>query len=122
MEPMTATASVHKDGRVEVWAPTQNASACLEAAASAAGVDPSKVEVHNTQLGGGFGRRGTRQDATEQAVRIAKAVGRPVKLFWSREEDTQHGFYRPASMARFTAALNDKGRLAGIRFSSWSKK
>ncbi len=115
MEPMTATASVHKDGRVEVWVPTQNASASLEAAARAAGVDPLQVEVHNTQLGGGFGRRGANQEFTEQAVRIAQAVGRPVKLFWSREEDTQHDFYRPASMARLRAAVNGKGYLTGMQ-------
>jgi len=115
MEPMTCTAAVHKDGRVEVWVPTQNASASLDAAARAAGVDPLRVTVHNTQLGGGFGRRGANQDYTEQAVRIAMAVGRPVKLLWSREEDTQHDFYRPASMARLTAAVNKEGRLTGLR-------
>ncbi|MGB5259263.1 MAG: molybdopterin cofactor-binding domain-containing protein [Gammaproteobacteria bacterium] len=115
MEPMTCTAAVYKDDRVEVWVPTQNASASLEAAARAAGVDPLMVEVHNTQLGGGFGRRGANQEFTEQAVRIAKAVGRPVKLLWSREEDTQHDFYRPASMARLTAVVNDQGRLTGLR-------
>jgi isoquinoline 1-oxidoreductase beta subunit len=114
MEPMTCTAAVHKDGRVEVWVPTQNASASLEAAARAAGVDPLQVEVHNTQLGGGFGRRGANQDFTEQAVRIAQAVGRPVKLMWTREEDTQHDFYRPASMARLQAAVDGKGRLTGL--------
>jgi len=114
MEPMTCTAAVHKDGRVEVWVPTQNASASLEAAARAAGVDPLRVEVHNTQLGGGFGRRGANQDFTEQAVRIAIAVGRPVKLLWSREEDTQHDFYRPASMARLTATVSKEGRLTGL--------
>jgi len=114
MEPMTCTAAVHKDGRVEVWVPTQNASASLDAAARTAGVDPLKVEVHNTQLGGGFGRRGANQEFTEQAVRIAMAVGRPVKLLWSREEDTQHDFYRPASMARLTAAVSNEGRLTGM--------
>ncbi len=115
MEPMTCTAAVHKDGRVEVWVPTQNASASLDAAARAAGVDPLQVEVHNTQLGGGFGRRGANQEFTEQAVRIAKDVGRPVKLLWSREEDMQHDFYRPASMARLRAALDGKGRLTGMQ-------
>ena len=114
MEPMTCTAAVHKDGRVEVWVPTQNATASLEAAARAAGVDPLQVEVHNTQLGGGFGRRGANQDFTEQAVHIAKAVGRPVKLMWTREEDTQHDFYRPASMARLKAAVDGEGRLTGM--------
>jgi len=114
MEPMTCTAAVHKDGRVEVWVPTQNATASLEAAARAAGVDPLQVEVHNTQLGGGFGRRGANQDFTEQAVHIAKTVGRPVKLMWTREEDTQHDFYRPASMARLKAAVDGEGRLTGM--------
>ena len=114
MEPMTCTAAVHKDGRVEVWVPTQNATASLEAAARTAGVDPLKVEVHNTQLGGGFGRRGANQDFTIQAVQIARAVGRPVKLMWSREEDMQHDFYRPASMARLKATLNAEGRLTGM--------
>ncbi len=114
MEPMTCTAAVHKDGRVEVWVPTQNATSSLEAAARTAGVDPQRVEVHNTQLGGGFGRRGANQDFTIQAVQIAKAVGRPVKLMWSREEDTQHDFYRPVSMARLKAAVNKEGRLTGL--------
>jgi len=114
MEPMTCTAHV-RDKRVEVWAPTQNASATLEAAARAANVDPLQVEVHNTQLGGGFGRRGAFQDSVEQAVRIAKQVGRPVKLLWTREEDMQHDFYRPASMARLTAAIDSDGRLVGLR-------
>ncbi len=114
MEPMTCTAAVHKDGRVEVWVPTQNATSSLEAAARTAGVDPLQVEVHNTQLGGGFGRRGANQDYTIQAVQIARTVGRPVKLMWSREEDTQHDFYRPASMARLKAALNSEGRLTGL--------
>lgn len=114
MEPMTCTAHV-TDGAVEVWAPTQNAEATLKAAARAAKMDEGKVEVHNTQLGGGFGRRGAFQDFVEQAVGIAKVVGRPVKLLWSREEDTQHDFYRPASMARFSAAVDDQGRLLGLR-------
>ncbi|MDH3527748.1 MAG: molybdopterin-dependent oxidoreductase, partial [Gammaproteobacteria bacterium] len=114
MEPMTCTAALYPDGRVEVWVPTQNATASLEAAARTAGVDPLKVEVHNTQLGGGFGRRGANQDFTIQAVQIARAVGRPVKLMWSREEDMQHDFYRPASMARLKASLNAEGRLTGM--------
>jgi isoquinoline 1-oxidoreductase subunit beta len=107
MEPMTCTAHVTAD-RVEVWAPTQNAEATLAAAAEAAGVPPSKVEVHVTFLGGGFGRRGF-QDYTRQAVAIAKAVGKPVKLLWSREEDIQHDFYRPISVAKLTAGLDASG-------------
>jgi len=107
MEPMTCTAHVTAD-RVEVWAPTQNAEGTLAAAAEAAGVAPSKVEVHVTFLGGGFGRRGF-QDYTRQAVAIAKAVGKPVKLLWSREEDIQHDFYRPVSLTKFSAGLDASG-------------
>ena len=107
MEPMTCTAHVTAD-KVEVWAPSQNAEATLAAAAEEAGVHPSKVDAHVTFLGGGFGRRGF-QDYTRQAVAIAKAVGKPVKLLWTREEDIQHDFYRPASMAKLTAALDPSG-------------
>jgi isoquinoline 1-oxidoreductase beta subunit len=107
MEPMNCTAHVTAD-RVEVWAPTQNAEATLAAAADAAGVPLSKVEVHVTFLGGGFGRRGF-QDYTRQAVTIAKAVGQPVNLLWSREEDIQHDFYRPVSLTKFTAGLDASG-------------
>jgi isoquinoline 1-oxidoreductase beta subunit len=107
MEPMNCTAVVTPD-KVEVWVPTQNATASLMAAAKAAGVDPKQVEVHVTMLGGGFGRRGF-QDYVGQAVAIAKAAGKPVKLLWSREEDMHHDFYRPVSMAKFTAGLDAEG-------------
>jgi isoquinoline 1-oxidoreductase beta subunit len=66
--------------------------------------------VHKTLLGGGFGRRGTSQDFVGQAVRIAKTVGRPVQLLWSRGEDMAHDFYRPVAMARFAAGLDASGR------------
>ncbi|MFI4987015.1 MAG: molybdopterin cofactor-binding domain-containing protein [Alphaproteobacteria bacterium] len=108
MEPMNATAHVTAD-KVEVWAPSQNAQASLAVAAEAAGVDPRKVEVHITMLGGGFGRRGAFQDYVRQAVVIAKAVGKPVQLVWSREEDMKHDFYRPVSMVKFSAGLDAQG-------------
>ncbi|MGO8915062.1 MAG: molybdopterin cofactor-binding domain-containing protein [Stellaceae bacterium] len=108
MEPMNCTAQVAAD-KVEVWAPSQNAQAALAVAAEAAGVDPKQVEVHITMLGGGFGRRGAVQDFVRQAVVIAKAAGKPVKLLWSREEDMRHDFYRPVSMARFAAGLDASG-------------
>ena len=105
---MNCTAQVAAD-KVEVWAPSQNAQAALAVAAEAAGVDPKQVEVHITMLGGGFGRRGAVQDFVRQAVVIAKAAGKPVKLLWSREEDMRHDFYRPVSMARFAAGLDASG-------------
>lgn len=120
MEPMNCTAWV-RDGRVDVWAPTQNAEATLAAAAEAARVPLVNVEVHKMQVGGGFGRRGF-QDYTRQAVAIAQTVGRPVKLLWSREEDTQHDFYRPMTMVRFKAGVDAAGNLTAwrIRDSSHS--
>jgi isoquinoline 1-oxidoreductase beta subunit len=113
MEPMNCTARVDGD-QVEIWVPTQNAMASLQAAARAAGVDPRQVVVHNTMLGGGFGRRNANQEYVEQAVRIAKTVKQPVKLIWSREEDMRQDFYRPASMARLRASLDSSGVLTGM--------
>jgi len=114
LEPMNCTALV-KGGRVEVWAPTQNAEATHATAAATADVPLENVDVHLTHLGGGFGRRGF-QDYTRQAVAIAKAVeGRPVKLLWSREEDMQHDYYRPMTLMRFKAGLDTAGNLIAWR-------
>ena len=94
MEPLNATAHVQQD-RVDVWMGTQNADAALQRAAKTAGVKPEQVYVHNCFLGGGFGRRSV-NDELAQAVTISKAVGKPVKVFWTREEDMRHDRYRPA--------------------------
>lgn len=110
MEPQNCTAHVAAD-LVEVWAPTQDGETALAIAADAAGVPPSKVVVHKMMLGCGFGRRGIFQDFVRQAVQIAKEAGRPVKLIWTREEDTRHGFYRPVAAARMTAGLGADGKL-----------
>jgi isoquinoline 1-oxidoreductase beta subunit len=108
LEPMGCTA-LYKDNKVEVWVSTQNAEASLATAADAAGVPVENVDVHRVQAGGGFGRRGT-QDYTRQAVRIAKLMpGVPVKSLWTREEDMQHGFYRPASLVKMKAGLDAGG-------------
>jgi isoquinoline 1-oxidoreductase subunit beta len=122
MEPQTCTAHVRPD-RVEIWAPTQDASTALATAAIAAGVSDDQVEVHSMLLGGGFGRRGTIQEFIRQAVVIAKEVEQPVKLVWTREEDIQHDLYRPFGMARLVAGLGADGmpiawsiRLAGPSF------
>ena len=109
LEPMGCTAVV-KDGKVDVWTSTQNAEASLAVAAATAGVPLENVEVHRVQLGGGFGRRGGAQDFVRQGVAIAKAMeGTPVKMLWTREEDTQHDFYRPASLIRVKAGLDASG-------------
>jgi isoquinoline 1-oxidoreductase beta subunit len=108
MEPQNCTAHVTPD-KVEIWVPTQNGEAALAAAAGAAEIAPEKVVVHKVMLGGGFGRRGAVQDYVKQAVLVAKAVGQPVKLLWTREEDIRHDFYRPTAMAKFTAGLDGSG-------------
>lgn len=104
MEPMNCTADV-RDGEVEIWVPTQAPTLAARAAAEAAGVDLKHVTVHVTLAGGGFGRRGS-PDFVRQAVAVSRAVRRPVKLIWSREEDIQHDFFRPAMLARFEASLD----------------
>ncbi|HEX9398193.1 MAG TPA: molybdopterin cofactor-binding domain-containing protein, partial [Burkholderiales bacterium] len=110
LEPMGCTALI-KDGRVDVWTSTQNAEATHAVAAAVAGVPLENVYVHRVQLGGGFGRRGGSQDFVRQGVAIAKVMpGTPVKLLWTREEDTQHDFYRPISLTRFKAGLDVAGR------------
>ncbi len=108
MEPQNCTARV-KDGKVEVWAPTQGAMTALATAASAAGVPNDKVVIHGTMLGGGFGRRGAIQEFVRQAVLIAKEVDAPVKLVWTREQDIKHDYYRPFGMARLVAGLDADG-------------
>ena len=102
------------DGKIEIWVGSQNGDASLAAAAEAAGVKLDAVKVHKHDLGGGFGRRGN-QDYVRQAVLIAKQVpGRPVKLMWSREEDMQHGFYRPITQCKLTAGLDAQGNVTGL--------
>jgi isoquinoline 1-oxidoreductase beta subunit len=114
MEPMNATARWTKD-RVEVWLPTQNAEASLAAAAEEADLPLEKAEVYKLDLGGGFGRRGGTQDFTRQAVAVAKQFpGTPVKAIWSREEDQAHDFYRPISMCKLSAGLDESGKLVGL--------
>ncbi|MGZ5100669.1 MAG: molybdopterin cofactor-binding domain-containing protein [Usitatibacter sp.] len=115
MEPMTATAWFKNDGTLDVWTSTQNGEASIAAASEASGLPLEKCEVHKAMLGGGFGRRGAPQDYVKQAVAIAKQFpGRPVKLIWSREEDMQHGFYRPASLVRMRAGLDAQGNMVAM--------
>jgi isoquinoline 1-oxidoreductase beta subunit len=115
MEPMTSTAWFKADGTLEVWTSTQNGEASIAAASEAAGIPLEQVEVHKMMLGGGFGRRGAPQDYVRQSVAIARQFpNTPVKLMWSREEDMQHGFYRPASLVRMKAGLDAQGNMVAM--------
>lgn len=108
LEPVNCTARV-ADGRVELWSATQFPTAARTIAAQVAGVPEDAVTLHVPYLGGGFGRR-LEVDVVGQAVRVAIAAsGRPVQVAWSREEDTTHDFYRPASAAVLRAALGADG-------------
>jgi isoquinoline 1-oxidoreductase subunit beta len=107
MEPLNCTAHVRADG-CDVWASTQIQTAARGIAVKITGLPPEKVQVHTLYLGGGFGRRGA-SDYIGEAVEIAKAIGVPVKLTWTREDDLQHDFYRPASYTKFRAALDADG-------------
>ena len=120
MEPFNCTAQVTPD-RVEIWVGSQEPEGATLDASKTAGVPVENIYLHNCFLGGGFGRRGN-QDDVRQAVAIAKQLGgRPVKVIWSREETTRHGYYRPMRVSRFRAALGPDGmplawhtRVAGV--------
>jgi isoquinoline 1-oxidoreductase beta subunit len=113
MEPMVCTAWLQGD-KLEIWSSTQNPEATLAVGAATAGVPQPNVKVHPVQLGGGLGRKSP-QDFTRQAVMIAKAMaGKPVKMLWTREEEIQHGLYRPASLMRFKAGLDASGKVDAL--------
>jgi isoquinoline 1-oxidoreductase subunit beta len=107
MEPLNAIADVQAD-RVDVWVGTQNADRALALAAEVSGVKPENVYVHNTFSGGGFGRR-LGPDEVAQAVAISRAVGKPVKLVWTREEEIRQGRYRTQAAIRFKAGFAADG-------------
>jgi len=107
MEPMNATVHLQPD-RLDVWVGTQSADRTLKAAAGASGLKPEQVYIHNTFVGGGFGRK-SRNDEMMQAIAIAKVVNRPVKLIWTREDDIRSDRYRPQAAISFKGALGADG-------------
>jgi isoquinoline 1-oxidoreductase beta subunit len=110
MEPMNCTVHVRPDG-AEAWIPTQAPQWAQEIIAKVSGLAPERVIVHTTLMGGGFGRR-YQADFVMEAAQVAKVSGKPVMVLWTRDDDMQHGFYRPASYHRFAGALDEKGKLA----------
>jgi isoquinoline 1-oxidoreductase beta subunit len=115
MEPMNCTAHVQKD-QCDLWVPTQGQLVAKFVASQVSGLPPDKVNVHTTFLGCGMGRRAT-PDFIVEAVIASKVAGKPVKLFWSREEDIKYDFYRAATCQRIEAGLNGQNQL-----TAWSHK
>lgn len=108
MEPMNCTVELQAD-RCDVWVPTQAQKAAQALVVKQTGLKAEQVFIHTTYLGGGFGRRGE-VDFIAQALAVAQAVKKPVKLLWTREEDMTHDFYRPAFAVRFKGALGADGQ------------
>jgi isoquinoline 1-oxidoreductase subunit beta len=107
MEPMNCAADVRSDS-CDVYAPTQFQTFVQMTGAKITGLKPEQVRVHTTFLGGGFGRR-AEQDFIAEAVEVSKAVGAPVQVAWSREDDMQHDYYRPAAYNKLVAGLDGDG-------------
>src|SRR5262249_47389746 len=115
MEPLNAVARFNEAGdKVEVWDGTQDVGRCRTLVASAVGLKPEQVEVHQCYLGGGVGRLSL-ADYTAEAAKLAQAVKRPVKLVWTREEDIAHGMFRPQAYQCMEAALDTSGKVVGWR-------
>ncbi|HUI61515.1 MAG TPA: molybdopterin cofactor-binding domain-containing protein, partial [Steroidobacteraceae bacterium] len=109
MEPMNCLAHVRAD-RCEVWVPTQNPAAARSVAAAICGLPPESVMVHMTRCGGGFGRR-FYSDYVAEATALSRAVGAPVQVVWTREDDIRHDFFNPACYYTLRAALEQNGGL-----------
>ena len=107
MEPMNCAADVRADG-CDIYAPTQFQTFSQNTGAKITGLKPEHVRIHTTYLGGGFGRR-AEQDFITEAVELSKAVSAPVQVTWSREDDMQHDFYRPATFTKLTGGLDSEG-------------
>lgn len=115
MEPMNCTAHIGKD-RCTIWTPTQFQTAVQLAGSKISGLPPEKVDVQTTYCGGGFGRRAETTVVVE-ALELSKALKRPVKVIWTREEDFRNDFYRPGNICHIKGGLDEKGLLI-----AWSHK
>jgi isoquinoline 1-oxidoreductase subunit beta len=119
LEPMNFTAS-YTTGKCLLIGPTQFQQGAQGAVAGALGLKPEDITLKTTFLGGGFGRR-LELDFIVQAAQISKAVGKPVKLIWSREDDMTHDFYRPLGLNQLQAGLDDKGNPVALHFKVTSQ-
>jgi isoquinoline 1-oxidoreductase subunit beta len=115
MEPLNCLVDLRPDS-CEIWTGTQFQTVDRNAAASVVGLKPEQVKIHTTFLGGGFGRRANpHSDFVTEAARVAKAVKKPVKVIWTREDDMKGGYYRPMWYDRIAAGLDEKGNLIAWR-------
>jgi CO/xanthine dehydrogenase Mo-binding subunit len=112
MEPMNCTARVTRD-RCEVWVGSQVPGISRKVAAEISGLPQSRVTVHSTLLGGGFGRR-SKTDFVAEAVTLSAATRKPIKVVWSREDDTRSGAFRPCSYHQIEGAVSASGELIGL--------
>jgi isoquinoline 1-oxidoreductase beta subunit len=115
VEPMNCIADVRADS-CEVWAPSQTPETAHENIMKALGLPSEAVKVHTTLLGGAFGRR-LFVDYVDEAVELSKAIGKPVQIVWTRDDDMRNGFFHPASIEKMSAALGD-GRILAWRHKS----
>ncbi|HEV8028101.1 MAG TPA: molybdopterin cofactor-binding domain-containing protein [Stellaceae bacterium] len=116
MEPVNATANF-SGGKCEVWAPVQSPGGTREEVAKNLGLKPDDVVIHTTLLGGGFGRKSKCDYAIEAAL-LSKAVGAPVKVIWTREDDIQHDYFHTVSVERIDAGLDKSGKVIAWRHRS----